>query len=194
MFSVFLDSIIEDTGLSRTAISALYAVGTGVSAIMVSLVSRMADRIGPRLVAIFVAGALGTVCFGMAFAHGFLAFFLAFSALRALGQGSTSINATLMTAQWFVTRRGLAMAVMGLGFSASLALLPPLCRVLIDTIGWREAYMALGVMVWLLVIPVTALLARDTPEQMGLHPDGQTTHHFRRWSPSPLTAWITVEY
>ena len=111
-----------------------------------------------------MAGALGAACFGMAFAHGLLAFFLAFAALRALGQGSMPINATLMTAQWFVERRGRAMAIMGLGFAASLALLPPLSRALIDAIGWRETYVALGVMVWLLVIPAAALLARDTPE------------------------------
>jgi MFS family permease len=172
VFSVFLDSIIEDTGLSRTAISALYAVGTGVSAMMVAFVSRMADRVGPRLVVIFVAGALGVACFGMAFAQGFVAFFLAFAALRALGQGSTPINATLMTAQWFVERRGRAMAVMGLGFAASLALLPPVSRALIDAFGWREAYIVLGVLVWLLVIPAAALFARDTPEEMGLYPDG----------------------
>jgi MFS family permease len=172
VFSVFLDSIIEDTGLSRTEISALYAVGTGISALMVAFVSRMADRVGPRRVVILVAGALGAACFGMAFAHGFIAFFLAFAALRALGQGSTPINATLMTAQWFVARRGKAMAIMGLGFAASLALLPPLSRALIDSVGWREAYVVLGIIVWLLVIPATALFARDTPEEMGLYPDG----------------------
>ncbi len=172
VFSVFLDSIIEDTGLSRTAVSALYAVGTGLSALAVAWVSRMADRFGPRLVVILVAGALGAACFGMAFARGFAAFFAAFAALRALGQGSTPINATLMTAQWFVARRGQAMAVMGLGFAASLALMPPLSRALIDALGWREAYAALGVLVWLLVIPAAALFARDAPEQLGLHPDG----------------------
>ncbi len=173
VFSIFLGSIIEDTGLSRTMVSALYAVGTGISALMVAFVSRMADRVGPRLVMIFVAGGLGAACFGMAFAHGFAAFFLAFAALRALGQGSTPINATLMTAQWFVARRGKAMAIMGLGFAASLALLPPISRALIDTVGWREAYIVLGVIVWVLVIPVTVLFARDTPEEMGLYPDGE---------------------
>ena len=172
VFSVFLDSIIEDTGLSRTTISLLYAVGTGVSALMVAFVSRMADHVGPRLVAIAVAVALGVACFGMAFARGFAAFFLAFAALRALGQGSTPINATLMTAQWFVIRRGRAMAMMGLGLAASLALLPPISRALIDAAGWREAYIVLGVMVWMLVIPAALLFARDTPEEMGLHPDG----------------------
>ena len=142
----------------------------------------------------FVAAALDAACFGMPFAHGFVAFFLEFAALRAVGQGSTPITATLMTAQWFVEGRGRAMAVMVLGFATSLALLPPLSRALlpplsralIDAVGWREAYIALDVMVWLLVIPAAALFARDTPEQMGLHPDGAD-------HPPPLEAVTVAE-
>ncbi|MGA7669623.1 MAG: MFS transporter [Nitrolancea sp.] len=172
VFSVFLDSIIQDTGLSRTTVSALYAVGTGVSAALVLLVSRLADRYGPRLTVAAVALALGSACFGMSFATGFVAFFLAFAALRALGQGSLPINATLLTASWFVRRRGRAMAVVGLGFALSNAVLPGAARFLIEQTGWRHAYMFLGVMVWVLVIPGALLLVRDTPEQVGLFPDG----------------------
>lgn len=172
VFSVFLDSIIEGTGLSRTVVSLLYAVGTGVSAVMVATVSRMADRFGPRTMVVIVATLLGVACFGMAFASGFIAFFLAFAALRALGQGSLPINATLLTATWFVARRGRAMAVMGLGFALSSALLPPFSRLLINNFGWREAYMALGILVWLLVIPGALLIVRNSPEEVGLHPDG----------------------
>ncbi len=172
VFSVFLDSIIHDTGLSRTTVSALYAVGTGVSAALVMLVSRLADRYGPRLTVAAVALALGTACFGMAFATGFVAFFLAFAALRALGQGSLPINATLLTATWFVRRRGRAMAVVGLGFALSNAVLPGAARFLIEQTGWRHAYMFLGVMVWVLVIPGALLLIRNSPEEVGLFPDG----------------------
>lgn len=172
VFSVFLDSIIKDTGLSRTTISALYAVGTGVSAALVLFVSRLADRYGPKLTVAIVALALGCACFGMAFATGFIAFFLAFASLRALGQGSLPVNATLLTVQWFVRRRGRAMAVVGLGFALSNAVLPPLSRVLIEQTGWRHAYMFLGVMVWVVVIPGVLLLVRNTPEEVHLFPDG----------------------
>jgi MFS family permease len=172
IFGVFLDSLIEDTGLSRTTISALYAVGTGVSAFMVFTVSRLADRYGARTTLIGAAVGLGIACFAMSWARGPLMVFLAFSALRALGQGSLTINATLLTAQWFVAKRGRAVAVMGLGFPLSAAILPPVTRYLIDTIGWREAYGVLGVMVWVLVLPGALLVVRERPEDMGLHPDG----------------------
>ncbi|MDA0270194.1 MAG: MFS transporter [Chloroflexi bacterium] len=172
IFGVFLDSLIEDTGLSRTAISGLYAIGTGVSAFMVFTVSRLADRWGARITLIGAATALGFACFAMSWAQGAFMVFLAFSALRALGQGSMTINATLLTAQWFVAKRGRAVAAMGLGFPLSAAILPPMTRYLIDTIGWREAYGVLGVMVWVLVLPGALFIVRDRPEQMGLHPDG----------------------
>ncbi len=173
VFSIFLDSIIEDTGLSRTNVSFLYAVGTGVSALMVMTVSRIADRTGPRLTLIAVSAVFGFVCFGMAFAVGTVSFFIAFAALRAFGQGSLPINSTLLVASWFVERRGRAMAVVGLGFAASNAILPPVSQFLISSIGWREAYMVLGVMVWVLVLPGAIFLVRNTPEEVGLHPDNR---------------------
>jgi MFS family permease len=171
-FSVFIDPIIEDTGIERTLISTIYAVGTGVSAAMVFFVSRLADRVGARITCAAAGVALGLACFAIGFSQGLIAFFLSFAALRALGQGSLTINATLMVAQWFSRKRGRAVAVMGLGFPLSLALLPALSRVLIDNIGWREAYMVLGVMVWILVVPGALLIARNRPEDMGLFPDG----------------------
>lgn len=171
-FSVFIDSMIEDTGLSRTRISLLYTIGTGLSAVMVGGVSRLADRFGARVMAILVAFLMGVACFGMAAAVGGLQFFLAFAALRALGQGSLPINATLLTASWFVARRGRAMALMGLGFAASNAIIPPLGRFLIESIGWREAYIVFGLMVWVLVIPGALIFVRNAPEDVGLFPDG----------------------
>jgi MFS family permease len=171
-FSVFLDSIIEATGFSRTGVSTLYAIGTGVSAVMVMLVSRLADRRGPRLMLIVVGGGLGLACFLMAVATGPFMIFFAFAALRALGQGSLPVNSTLLVAQWFYRYRGRAMAIVGLGFAASNAIIPPLGRFLIDTVGWRSAYAVFGVMVWVLVLPAAILVVRNRPEEMGLFPDG----------------------
>ncbi len=173
MFSVFVDSIIEETGFSRSLVSTLYAAGSGVSAVMVALVSRMADRVGPRRVLLFVGTALGTVCLILATAQALVVFLVAFAGLRALGQGSLPVNGTLLIAQWFFRYRARAVAVMSLGFALSTAILPPLGRFLIDNYGWREAYAVLGVMVWCLVLPGTFFLVRDTPEEVGLLPDGE---------------------
>ncbi|MDN5697121.1 MAG: MFS transporter, partial [Rubrobacter sp.] len=81
-------------------------------------------------------------------------------------------TAAMLTAQWFVSRRGRAMSVVILGLAASNAALPALSQFLVGSVGWRQAYMGLGVMVWLLLIPAAIFVVRDRPEKIGAHPDG----------------------
>jgi len=61
---------------------------------------------------------------------------------------------------------------MALGFGVSMAVHPPLAQVLIEEIGWRQAWFALGLLTWLLMLPPIFLLVHDRPEQLGLRPDG----------------------
>ena len=172
VFSVFIDSIIADTGLSRTGISVLYMASTVVSAVLVTFVSRLADRFGPRIVLVGAGFGLGAACFGMATATHILLFFVAFASLRAIGQGSLNINCILLVNQWFVSRRGRAVGIMTLGAMASTALFPSFARFLIDSIEWRGAYAVLGVVAIGLVVPVALFVVRNRPEDSGLFPDG----------------------
>ncbi|HJM75263.1 MAG TPA: MFS transporter [Dehalococcoidia bacterium] len=169
VFSIFIDSIMEETGFSRSTISGLCMLSTGLSAALVAIVSRMADRVGRRIMVVIVGVGFAGACFRMASAAGVVAFYLSFASLRALGQGALTINATLLVNQWFVVRRGRAIA---LGYPLSNAILPPLSRFLIDEFGWREAYGTLGVIVLLLVVPAALIFVRNRPEDVGLYPDG----------------------
>ena len=172
VFSVFIDSIIEDTGLSRTGISVLYMASTALSAILVSFVSRLADRYGPRIMLVAAGLGLGAACFGMATATHILLFYIAFASLRALGQGSLGINCILLVNQWFVSLRGRAVGLMTLGAMLSTALFPSFARFLIDSIDWRGAYAVLGVVSIGLIVPVALFVVRNRPEDVGLFPDG----------------------
>jgi MFS family permease len=172
VFSIFIDPVIAHTGLSRTAISSVYTVGTLVGAGVVVVVSRLADRLGVRIMLAVVAFVVGALCGGLAVATGVVAVVVLFAALRAAGQGPLPLLGTLLTVQWFSRRRGLAVALAGFGGTASNAFLPPLAQALNDTLGWQRAYLLLGVLVWVTVIPVALLLVRNFPEDLGLHPDG----------------------
>jgi MFS family permease len=131
-------------------------------------------------VLLFVGSALGAVCLLLATAHAMLVFLFAFAALRVLGQGSLPVNGTLLIAQWFSRYRARAVAVMSLGFAVATAVLPPVSRLVIESYGWREAYAVLGVMVWVLILPGSFFLVRNTPEEVGLLPDGEEVSSGRR--------------
>lgn len=170
-FSVVIDPILAETGLSRTLLSTLYAAGTAVSAAMTFVVGRLVDRLGARRMLVVVALLFALACIGLSRAQGVLGLFLGFAAMRALGQGSLPVIATLLTAQWFVRYRGRAMALVTLGFALANASFPPLTQALTSTFGWRGAYLALAGLLVVTLIPA-ALIARDRPEALGLFPDG----------------------
>jgi MFS family permease len=172
VFSVFVDEVRTETSLTRTGISTIFAAGTVASALMVMITSRVAARFGTRRALMGAGLGLALACFAMFGAREPLVLAVVFASLRALGQGSLTINTTVMTAQWFVRRRGRARALMGLGYPLSIGILPPVTKLLVDSIGWREAYGVLGLLVLLVVVPGALLIARERPEDVGLYPDG----------------------
>ena len=129
------------------------------------------DRFGARNVLIFVSICLGFSCVAFGAAMGIITLSLAFMCLRFFGQGSMMLGATNFVAQWFSEKRGFAMSILMLGFSASMAIHPKLGLWLIDQVGWRDAWMWLGAITWVTMIPLLWLLAHDKPEPLGLRPD-----------------------
>ena len=87
--------------------------------------------------------------------------------------GPLVVNVTL--SKWFVQRRGWAIAIGSMGISLAGLIMPVTMTRVVDAWGWRDGYVFMGVMIWILVIPV-ALVMRRSPEDYGLLPDGRTEH------------------
>ncbi|MBT3370452.1 MAG: MFS transporter [Rhodospirillaceae bacterium] len=174
-FSVFLVHIQADLGLSATTVSSAYAFATLVAAFGLPWMGRLLDRIGPRRMLLGVSLLLGLACAAFGAAAGFLWLAVGFAALRFLGQGSLMLTSSNMISHWFDRKRGFALGLMAMGFSASMAVHPPLSQWLIDTVGWREAWVWLGVSTWVLMMPPVLFLVHNRPEDLGLLPDGDGT-------------------
>jgi MFS family permease len=88
-----------------------------------------------------------------------------------LGVGCAYVPAIGAVQRWFVRRRGFAsgLAVSGIGIG-TLAM-PPLASFLIEMLGWRGAYLALGTLA-AIVGGGLALLIENDPRDRGLGPDG----------------------
>jgi MFS family permease len=172
IFSVFILPIGRDLGLSHTSVSSAYALATLVAAFGLPWVGRLVDRHGVRPVLLSVAVLLGFAAMAFGTVTGMATLALGFAALRFLGQGSLMLCSANLVAQWFDRKRGFALSLMGLGFSLTMAAHPPLAQWLIDELGWRAAWFWLGIMTWLLLVPVVAILVENRPESLGLQPDG----------------------
>ena len=172
-FSVFITPISEDLGISRTSVSSAYALATLVAAFGLPLIGRLIDRNGVRIIFMGVSIAFGLFAIGFGMVSNLLLLTIAFGALRFLGQGSLMLCSANLVSQWFARRRGFALGLMSLGFAASMAAHPYIAQKLIDAVGWRDAWFWLGIMIWILLVPVVLLLVQGRPEDLGMHPDGR---------------------
>ena len=172
LFGVFVGPIAAELGLSGAAVASAYGLATLAAALGLPSIGRRVDRLGPRRMLLAVTLGLGAACLLFGAVANLLWLGAGFALLRILGQGSMMLGCVNLVSQWFERRRGFAMSLMALGFSASMAIHPPLAQWLIDTVGWRQAWLWLGALTWLLLLPPLLLLVHDRPEQVGMRPDG----------------------
>ncbi|HJM52104.1 MAG TPA: MFS transporter [Alphaproteobacteria bacterium] len=171
-FSVFIEPLSRDLGMAQTSIASAYAIATLVAALGLPRMGGLVDRYGVWRVMLVVSVLLGLACVAFGTVSGGITLALGFAALRFLGQGSLMLFCANLVAQWFHRKRGFAMSIMALGFSASMALHPPLVQWLVDSVGWRQAWLWLGIMTWAILLPLVLLLVHNKPEDCGLLPDG----------------------
>jgi MFS family permease len=88
-----------------------------------------------------------------------------------LGIGCSYVPAVGAVTRWFVRRRGFASGLAVSGIGVGTLVVPPLAAWLIDTLGWRETYLVLGIFA-VVVGAGMALLIEDDPRGRSLNADG----------------------
>lgn len=172
--SIFLKPITEELGVSRGAFSLIRTFEIGVAAMIVPLLGPWIDRHGGR--GVLVLGVLmeGAGLLLSSLVQSFWQFVLVRCSLVIAGEallGSLVINVTI--AQWFVRKRGRAMGLANLGTGIAKLAIPLFAASLFVLIGWRGTWAVFGVVAPLMVVAPTLIFLRRSPEDIGLHPDGE---------------------
>ena len=161
--SVVLPSVQKEFGVARADAALPYTllmVGFGIGGI---LMGRLADRRGVMLPILIgsVGLAAGFVLAGLS--GGILAFAIVHGLLLGLA-GSSATFAPLVadTSLWFVKRRGTAVAICASGNYLAGAVWPPIVQHFVETVGWRQTYIGMGVFC-AATMPLLALLMRPRP-------------------------------
>ncbi len=171
-FSAFITPISTDLGLSRTSVSMAYAGATLLASIGLPFMGRLVDRFGFRTITLWISLLYGAALIAFGYVANLILLACGFATLRFLGQGSLMLNSNGLVSQWFSRKRGFALALTALGFSLSMAVHPPVAQWLIDHVGWRQAWLWMGLATWALLLPAVSTLIQNKPEDLGLRPDG----------------------
>lgn len=167
------EPLLADLGLSRVTYAQLNFWATLLGAGGAIGIGRAIDRFGSRVVLTLVALMLGLVVVVMSQARGMVDLALWLTLTRALGQSALSVVALAIVGHWFVRRIDRAMAVFSVVMSVGFMLAFPTVGWLVQTRGWRSAWMTIGVLLLIVLSPLAWLIVRRTPESAGFDPDGE---------------------
>ena len=170
--AAFIDEYIKEFGWSRTEVSSLYSFATLVAGFVMIGVGNFIDRFGQKKMMIIAAIVLALATFFNSFVQNMFMLAIGFFFIRLFGQGSMTLIPNTLVPQWFIRKRGLAFSLMMLGSFSSAMLLPIINVWLISEWGWRFAWQFWGFALLLIFVPIAWIFIRNTPEEMGLSPDG----------------------
>jgi len=185
--AAFLPFIMSELGWSRETIGLAQSLAIWLYALFVLLSGALVDRIGSRRT-FLIGGAvtiLGWVLFSTAQSPWQL--YLYYGVLLALGVAMTHYVPVLATSRkWFRKRAGVVAGITGSAWAVGHAIFLPVMTGLADSHGWRYTSLILGICFGAIIMLCALFIIRDTPESVGLLPDGEGT-------PPPVDYTAAVE-
>jgi MFS family permease len=184
-FSVFIKSLAQEFNASRTSISFAFTLANIMQSAGAPLVGRLVDRFGAHKVIV-----PSTVVFGLVlisfkyFSTSLWQLYAFFLLIGFIGTAAAPVPYGIVVSRWFDKRRGLALGLMMIGLSCGAILMPTIGQRLITQFGWRTAYAVVGFVVLAISVPIVGIFLKDSPEKMGLHPDGAL--HLNTGSRDPI--------
>ena len=171
-FTFYVTPLSRELGVGVGIISLAEMLGRLEGGLQGPLLGWLNDRFGPRSIMLLggTTSGLGFILFS--FTENYIYFVVVFVGLLSLGFRAGYNNA-LMPAinQWFRRRRGLAMAVAGMGSPLGGIIISPLVGILVYEIGWVMTARISGIAILAIVLPMAVFVHR-APEEKGLLPDG----------------------
>jgi MFS family permease len=162
VFAVFLKPICEEFSWSRQAVSSAYGIMAASAALMGPLLGYLFDRVGTRGIALPCLVLTGCALASLALLTSRLwHLYAVFALLGVAASGTAALAYTRAVSSWFDRRRGLALALLMCGGAVGGIVHPPAAQALIGLVGWRGAWVVLGVVVVGVGVPSVAGFVRE---------------------------------
>lgn len=178
-FAFITRELEMEFGWNRSDITLSISLLTLASAAAHPLFGRLVDRFGVRYTLIpsllMMATLVATVPLYLSEVwHLWLAFVL----IAILGVANNNLPFIRLITTWFDRRRGFMIGLVASGTGIGLAFLPQITEQVVSLYSWQGGFIFYGCFIVFITVPVMFFLVRDTPESVGLRPDGITEQKF----------------
>lgn len=158
--ALFGESMRVTFRLSHGELGGVYSAATLASAACLAWLGRKLDEVDLRVWTAFLCAGLAAACVVTAWSPTVVVLGVGFFGLRLFGQGLLGHAATTTMGRYFDDARGRAVSLASLGHPAGEALLPLPAVALAGLVGWRHAWLIVGLVVLVVAAPAALALLR----------------------------------
>ncbi len=171
-FGIFVVPVVKKLGISTSVFMSNATIITLMGIVVSPFAGKLIDKKGLRFTAVLSGCFMFVAYCLLGLAKTIPLFYIGYGLIGvANGLGGLLVINTV-SARWFNKYRGLASGIGGAGSGVLITILSPVLSKILTNSGYSTAYFFLAGVVAVLVILVGLLCIRNSPEEMGLHPDG----------------------
>lgn len=175
----FFAPLAQEFGWGLSALSSAAALNMIVWGIFQPLMGRLIDRFGAKPVIVASAALMGTAFLLSSTISTVWEFYLYYGVLAAIGfAGCGSMANSVLVARWYVRGRARMLARSAMGMNIGQLVFLPLTGWLIVVSGFRGAFLGLGVLMIVVIVPLVLFVARSSPDEINQAPDGDELSTF----------------
>jgi len=190
-FGLYVGPLEEEFGWSRAGVSLGFSIALLISGLIAPLAGRWIDRYGPRRV-ILIGAVFTAASYGLLALTDSLWQWYVFSSINAVfRQMMFFMPFQALVTRWFDRKRGVAVGILATGFSMGGFIVVPIMRIVIDAWGWDGSFLFAGIIITAVFLPLSLLVIRDLPADVGANVDGDPTPH-NAPAPTGNMAGVTV--
>jgi MFS family permease len=157
-FGVLLDPLMAEFSTNRAEASAYYAIASLAFYMLGPITGYMGDRLGPRMMTVIGALAMGGGLVATGFIDRLWIGYLTYGLGVGLGAACAYVPTFANVGAWFDRRRTMALGIAATGTGCGMLVIPPFLAVLVEAMGWRHAVIVLGGISGLLLLACAALV------------------------------------
>jgi MFS family permease len=168
-FSIFYLAILKEFDWTRADTAVAFSLSMLVFSACGPLVGWLFDRFGTRRIMPFGVIVLTIGVLSSSFISSLWHLYICYGILMAAGVTHIGfIPNVIIISNWFFRHRALALGVAQSGRGVGTLILIPLIQYAIQTVGWRNAYLLLGGLVFIVLFPLLTIFQRSSPREKGL--------------------------
>ena len=192
VFGIFLVPMTKEFNWDRGALSVAPSITWIIAGLLSLITGRLSDKYGPRILVTINGLVTVTAFLLMSMVSSLWQVYLVWGLLMGIGGACLYIPIISSIPRWFTRKRGTAIGITYASFGLGAIFAPPLSQWLIDSYSWQHAFIIIGLMQLIIVIPLAQYL-KHSPEKMGIAPYGETETKGEEILPSPIKAEFSLK-